>query len=152
MFHPPSANSRAESLALFSILSHLYHWEVEQTELLRSTTGRHLYFSIGQRTLVSGMSPTVKEVITTNHLTDRALRMRLSQLVDEGLLRPGAGRGDARTRSIQPSEAFENLMLDHLDTFRKLVNSQFMLIEKENMSGMPGVNSKFNDRFNNSPN
>jgi len=150
MLYPSTFNARAENLALFSVLSNLYHYEVEQNDLLRSTTGRHLYFSIGQRALVSGMSPTVKEVITTNHLTDRALRMRLSQLVDEGLLQPCAGRGDARTRSLQPSVAFENLMLDHLDMFRKLVNSQFMLIEKENISGVQSANNKPNDRYGNS--
>jgi hypothetical protein len=144
MFYLPSSNARAESLALFSILNSLHQWEVEQTELLRSVTGRHLYFSVGQRALVSGMSPTVKEVITTNHLTDRALRMRLQQLVAQGMLKPVLGTGDARTRSLQPTEAFENLMLSHLDTFRRLVNNQFLMIEKENVNTMVAAPAKNN--------
>jgi hypothetical protein len=136
MLAQSSANASAERVALFSILSSLHQWEVEQAELLRSTTGRHLYFSIGQRALVSGMSPTVKEVITANHITDRALRLRLVELIDKGYLSHGAGQSDARTRSLHPSVAFEGLVSDHLEAFRKLVNTQFMLIGKENLSAL----------------
>jgi hypothetical protein len=115
----------AEAVALFSALADLYRWEVDRSSIFTNATGRHLYYTVGQRCIVSGMCPTIKEVINATHLTDRGLRIRLSDLVKNGYLISENGVLDSRTKSLYMGDSFEKMIFEHLAQFKKILNSNF---------------------------
>ena len=136
--HNSSQSNHAEQAALIHILSRLHDWEMEHSPMLRSVSGRQLYFSFAQRALVAGLSPAVKEVITARQITDRALRSRLQTLVSQGYFKVERNLGaDRRTRALLPSDEMSSHIEAHIETFRRLLQEQYMLIERENTPYQP---------------
>ena len=120
----------AEAASLVQVLTQLHEWEARREALLTSMSGRHLYFSVAGRMVASGRGPTVKEAVTAWHITDRAIRARLADMLDKGYFSVEPLPGDRRARALIPLEPYEQLLLEHAAEFKRLMSQQFMLIER----------------------
>jgi hypothetical protein len=109
---------------LLQVLSHLHQWEIRQQSLLSTNTGRHLYYALAPHAMAGGQGLNLKEVVVAPHLTDRALRARLVQAVQQGLLTIRPHAADHRTKVLVPLEPFFTLMHAHTAELHRLVAQQ----------------------------
>lgn len=124
----------AEDAALIQILASLHSWEVNRAPLMSSVSGRQLYYSVAPQALVMGRGPTVKEVVMAQHLTDRALRAKLAEMIRDGYFELGPSALDSRAKSLQPQDHYYDFLHAHVAEFRRLVENYFYLIERESVS------------------
>lgn len=119
------------------ILAHLVelsHWEWANLPLLKTVVGRHVYYCIAQDTFFNANSPTdrsLKQVLNHPEYTDRAVRMKLRELEDEGLITRVYSENDKRARQIVPTAKLLDLMAQHAETMQKLLEKDFIILERE---------------------
>lgn len=117
---------------LLYVLARLSEWEADHLPMLGTGTGRHLYWSLADRCVLSGSSPMVKELITANHITDRALRSRLREFSAQGFVSEAQAMAgaDKRVRSLRPSPEFRRYVAAHAAEFARLLNERFILVQR----------------------
>jgi hypothetical protein len=123
-------NISPQDTGLAMVLCKLHEWEVERLRVLRSATGRQLYFSVVKSALSDNEGPMVKEVINAHHITDRALRIRLRTLVKEEYVQLDPSQSDKRFRLVRPNEVFQEEFVEHLNAAKKLLEDNYFLVEK----------------------
>jgi len=123
-------NISPQDTGLAMVLCKLHEWEVERLRVLRSATGRQLYFSVVKSALSDNEGPMVKEVINAHHITDRALRIRLRTLVKEEYVQLYPSQSDKRFRLVRPNEVFQEEFVEHLNAAKKLLEDNYFLVEK----------------------
>lgn len=121
-----------ELAKIMTNLSELYAWEMENLPFFRSSTGRHIYFGLVRRSMSpdAKLDASLKDLFATAHFTDRALRTRMQAMVDDGLVETVGGLEDARMKYLMPNEKFYKNIYDHGIKFKKIMNKDFLLLEK----------------------
>jgi DNA-binding MarR family transcriptional regulator len=119
------------------ILAHLVelaHWEWANLPLLKTVVGRHVYFCIVYDTYFRSNDPTdrsLKQVLNHPEYTDRAVRMKLREMEEEGLITRVYNEKDKRARQIVPTAKLLDLMAQHAEHLQKLIEKDFIVWEKE---------------------
>ncbi len=119
------------------ILAHmvaLTHWEWANLPLLNTVVGRHVYFCIVHDTHFQSNDPTdrsLKQVLNHPEYTDRAVRMKLREMEDEGLITRVYNEKDKRARQIVPTAKLLDLMAQHAEYLQKLIEKDFIVWERE---------------------
>jgi len=129
-----SVRTIEEDVALVEILSDLHSWEVTNLPILASISGRQLYFAVARQAIVMGRGPTVKEVVMAQHLTDRALRTKLAEMIESDYFELKASRSDGRAKSLHPKENYEKCLYSHIAEFKKIIDTHFYMIEREGVA------------------
>ena len=98
--------SAPQLTAIIANLAELHEWELANAPLLCTLTGRHLYFRIAQRVVGERelLSRSLKELVGGLGYTDKALRTRMREMEQAGLIASMPGRDDARARSLMPTD------------------------------------------------
>ena len=124
--------SHYEAWSLVVSLAELHQWELENHPLLGTLTGRHLYYRLAQESVNSqcALTRAIKDVFGSMQYTEKALRTRIRQMEREGLIEAVTRPDDARSKQLVPTEKFTQLMTLHAEQVRKIVDKQFLLIEK----------------------
>ena len=124
--------SAPQLTAIIANLAELHEWELANAPLLCTLTGRHLYFRIAQRVVGERelLPRSLKELVGGLGYTDKALRTRMREMEQAGLIAPMPGRDDARARSLMPTEKFYEAVYLHADQVRKIFDKNFLMIEK----------------------
>lgn len=125
------ANKLAEDFALVQILTDLHAWEATHIPLLKSVSGRQLYFSVAQQAVLMGRPPTVKEVVMAQHITDRAMRTKLAEFIEANYLDLKPSDNDGRSKSLYPTEKYNSHLWMHVQEFRRIIDSHFYIIDRE---------------------
>lgn len=115
-------------------LVELSHWEWANLPLLNTVVGRHVYFCIVHDAIFHASSPadrSLKQVLNHPEYTDRAVRMKLRELEDEGLITRVSNEKDKRARQIVPTAKLLDLMVQHAENTQKLLDKDFILLERE---------------------
>jgi hypothetical protein len=115
-------------------LVELSHWEWVNLPLFKSVVGRHVYYCIAQDTFFNASHPadrSLKQVLNHPEYTDRAVRMKLRELEDEGLITRVCSDNDKRARQIVPTAKLLELMVHHAETMQKLLEKDFIILERE---------------------
>lgn len=115
-------------------LVELSHWEWANLPLLKTVVGRHVYYCIAQDTFFNASHQTdrsLKQVLNHPEYTDRAVRMKLRELEDEGLITRVYSENDKRARQIVPTAKLLDLMAQHAETMQKLLEKDFIILERE---------------------
>ena len=115
-------------------LVELSHWEWANLPLLKTVVGRHVYYCIAQDTFFNASHQTdrsLKQVLNHPEYTDRAVRMKLRELEDEGLITRVYSENDKRSRQIVPTAKLLELMAQHAETMQKLLEKDFIILERE---------------------
>jgi len=123
-------NISPQDTGLAMVLCKLHEWEVERLRVLRSATGRQLYFTVVKGALSNNEGPMVKELTNAHHITDRALRIRLRTLVKEEYVQLDPSQSDKRFRLVRPNEVFQEEFVEHLNAAKKLLEDNYFLVKK----------------------
>lgn len=122
-----------KELALIATcLTKLHEWEMENIPMIYSSTGRLLYFRLAQQLLLNPNQQikTLKDLYGDAQLSEKALRLRLREFEDVGLITTQAGQTDARVRCPEPTEKLQFLMESHMNEAKRLLGDCFFLIHK----------------------
>lgn len=117
---------------IMSNLAELHKWELENFPLLRTLTGRHLYFEIARRAVGDrqSLSGALKELMGDSGFTDKALRTRLLEMRKAGLIDSVRGTHDARSRHLIPTDKFYEMIHSYTNQVHHIFNKNFLMIEK----------------------
>ncbi len=128
--------SNLSVLANFKILTSLIElkeWEWFNVPLLKTVVGRHVYFSIANQMLEKSSNKadrSLKQVLNHPGYTDRAIRMKLREMEEMGLIESVSGDIDKRVRYVLPTPKFEQLVETHAKKYRSLLEKEYILLEK----------------------
>lgn len=130
----------ASKAAFVQVMTAMHEWEIKNIEMLRCMTGRQLYFPMASKTVQSTPYCQIKEILVSDHLSEKAMRNRLAQLVESGYIDVKPGYRDKRTKQLYISQNFDDLVNIHINQFYKLLSERFFIIDKEAMNSPDGPN------------
>lgn len=121
----------SELRSIIASLAELYQWEQDNTPVLRSMTGRHLYYkiadrAIAERSLLTGSLK--KDLYAGSVLSEKALRLRMRELEQEGCIEAVSCLDDARAKYLVPTEKFYESIYLHAEQTRRIFSKHFHLI------------------------
>lgn len=110
-------------------LAKLHSWEMDNIPYMRTMTGRHLYFSAAQRSVGerSQLERSLKEMFSSPHLTERALRNRMQEMLSDNLFVSMPNQIDSRNKYLVPTEKFHEYVYKHADQASKIFRSNFLM-------------------------
>lgn len=122
----------AELSALVSNLAELHRWEMDQIPYMRTMSGRHLYFAASQRAVGerSQLERSLKELLSSPHLTEKALRNRMQEMLSDDLFTSMSSEVDSRNKYLVPTEKFYEFVYAHADQARKIFRGNFLMLPK----------------------
>jgi DNA-binding MarR family transcriptional regulator len=122
----------AQLTAIVANLAELHEWELEHAPMLRSLTGRHLYYRIAQRAVGDRtlLSRALKDLMGGSGYTEKALRTRMREMERAGLIEAVNGEEDGRSKYLMPTEKMYEAIYLHADQVRRIFEKNFLLIEK----------------------
>lgn len=97
---------------------------------MKTQSGRNLYFqiaatAINEKNHINNQLKTLK-----SKQTPRALRQRMRDFQEKGLLEIKMSGKDRRMKKLVPTEKFLTQLNLHLAVVRKIYNDQFLMLEK----------------------
>lgn len=118
--------------AIVANLTELHEWELMNSPLLSTLTGRHLYYRIAQRAIGNRelLSRALKDLTVGSTYSDKALRTRMREMEVEGYIATVSCEDDARSKHLMPTEIFYEAIYRHADQVRRIFEKDFLLIEK----------------------
>lgn len=125
----------ATAMRLLSVLAEVQRWETLNSSLLKSSSGRQLYFGLIRHLDLIGGSPLVdsmKEIYYDDaiQLTERGVRLTIRAFEADGVLFVEKGSGDKRSRRIYLTEKLQQQMLAHAGVMKKALNQEFIVLDK----------------------
>jgi hypothetical protein len=122
----------AELSAIMADLAELHRWELDNIPYMRTMTGRHLYFATAQRAVGdrSQLERSLKELFSSPHLTEKALRTRMQDMLADDLFISMASSTDTRNKYLVPTEKFYEYVYTHADQARKIFKSNFLMFRR----------------------
>lgn len=108
-------------------MAELYQWELKNSPLLGSMTGRHLYFEIAQNLFDTNelACKSLQDFCSGSMFSERALRMRMRQLESDQMIEVVAGCKDGRVKSILPTKKFFDDVLTHAQEAKRIFQKAF---------------------------
>jgi hypothetical protein len=125
----------ASAIKLLSVLAQLQRWEILNSHLLRTASGRQLYFGLIRHLAGDKEIPLVdslKEIYYDDgiQLTERGVRMTIRAFEADGVVVVERAAKDKRSRRIFLTEKLQLQMLAHAEAMQKTLNENFMVIAK----------------------
>jgi hypothetical protein len=114
---------------LLRVLVQMNDWESRHRQELQTLTGRELYFRIAQGCLSDPQSPQLLKLFQVRS-TDRAMRQRMREFEELGLIDVSNNTTDKRTKRVMPTKIFMLNLNQHLDQLKQLCHSQFLMMDK----------------------
>jgi hypothetical protein len=117
---------------LMQIICQLHDWENQHLELAHSQAGRYLYLSIVKQLQgkAEGPSALLKGIYYNKDLSERALRYKLREFENQGLIAFEASTTDKRSKRILPTDSLVQTMADHASAFAQLLGKEFLVLPK----------------------
>jgi hypothetical protein len=123
-FFMPFSNSN-----LLRVMIQMHDWELRHLPELQTVTGRELYFRISEEYLKDPQSPQLLKLLQVRS-TERAIRQRVRQFEEMGLIDVSNNTKDKRTKRVVPTEFFLLRLNQHLDQLKKLCDGRFLMVDK----------------------
>lgn len=110
----------------------LHEWELNELPFLNTIVGRHVYACIAREILSGNKNENMstKQLLSTSHFTDRAIRFKIKEMHDSGFLYTEIGIDDRRLRTIRATDALKFLIHEHSNRFDKEISNDLMIIKK----------------------
>ena len=128
-------NDLASAIKLLNALAQLQRWEVMNSQLLSSPSGRQLYFGLIRHLshVQEDLSvDSMKEIYYDDgiQLTERGVRLTIRAFEADGSLWLEKASDDKRSRRIFLTPKLQQQMLAHAEAMRKTLNENFLVIQK----------------------
>lgn len=118
---------------ILSSLIELNQWEWFNVPILNSVIGRHVYLSIATELLSKseqGATRSLKQVLNHPGYTDRAIRLKLREMENMGLITSIYSHTDKRVRFVVPTPKLVALIENHALFFQSVLDKKFIVLEK----------------------
>lgn len=115
---------------LLRVMTQMHDWEGRYMPELQTVTGRDLYFRIAKGVLNDPQSPQLLKLFQVKS-TERAMRQRMRQFEEMGLIDVSSNTSDKRTKRVVPTDIFLLNLNQHLDQLKKLCNGLFLMVDKD---------------------
>jgi hypothetical protein len=114
---------------LLRVMIQMHDWENRQLQELQTLTGRELYFRIAEVCLNDSQLPQQLKLFH-GRSTERAIRQRMREFEELGLIDVSHNMSDQRTKCVVPTEKFLQHLNQHLDLLRFFCDRRFLMMEK----------------------
>ena len=114
---------------LLRVMIQMHDWENRQRQELQTLTGRELYYRIAEVCLNDSQLPQQIKLFHSGS-TERAIRLRMREFEELGLIDVSNNMSDQRTKCIVPTEKFLQHLNQHLDLLRIFCDRRFLMVEK----------------------
>jgi len=125
-----SENQIRNYLNLLAILIEIHQWEDCQMEELHTVSGQALYFKIASSLLTDSKGKLQPLKLLNGRITDRAMRTRIREFQELGLVDVVDSEIDARTKGVVSTDLFLKHLDDHLKLFKQLCDERYLMVEK----------------------
>lgn len=122
---------RIQEPLLLRVVVQIHEWEKCQSQCLGSGSGRDLFFQLAASYLNPLSTPPCIKQLQGRH-SECTLRVRLREFEQEGLIEIVSDTPDQRMRQIVPTEKFKQLLNEHLNLTRKMLDQHYIVIDKNN--------------------
>ena len=119
---------------LLQVICQLHEWENQNLGLVQTQAGRYLYLSLVKQLIEEKRdqpSALLKGIYHNQDLSERALRYKIREFEDEGLIKFEANRIDKRSKKIVPTEELLQTLETHSQEFGRILSSKFLVFPKK---------------------
>jgi hypothetical protein len=125
-FCPPLPEYRRGLLSL----ADLNNWERHNLCVLKTNSGRDLYYAIVMQFFTNPISGTVPLKCFPIALTEKAMRLRMKEFEAAGLIILHDNPLDHRSRSLTPTPKLYELYRLHSEALREIIKKRFVCVIK----------------------
>ena len=119
---------------LLQVICQLHEWENQNLNLVQTQAGRYLYLSLVKQLIEEKRdqpSALLKGIYHNQDLSERALRYKIREFEDEGLIKFEASRVDKRSKKIVPTDDLLQTLETHSQEFGRILSSKFLVFPKK---------------------
>ena len=124
-----------EAIKLLKVLARIQRWEVMNSNLLRSSSGRQLYFGLIRHLINEKedfLIDSMKEIYYDEgiQLTERGVRLSIRSFEADGVIFLEKANEDKRSRKIFLTDKFKEQMLMHANVLKTTLGEDFLVLSK----------------------
>ena len=121
------------SAKLLQVICQLHEWESQHLDLATTQAGRYLYLNIAKQLQETrgGPSAFLKGIYYNKDLSERALRYKIREFENDGLIEFEASNVDKRSKKILPTDAFIKTLDAHASEFGRMLGNEFLIFPKK---------------------
>jgi DNA-binding HxlR family transcriptional regulator len=118
---------------LLQVICQLHEWESRNLDLATTQAGRYLYLNIAKQLQDnrSGPSAFLKGIYYNKDLSERALRYKIREFENDGLIEFETHNSDKRSKKILPTPALLSTVDDHVQEFSRMLSNEFLIFPKK---------------------
>jgi len=119
---------------LLQVICQLHEWENQHLHLVQSQAGRYLYLSLVKQLIEEKRdkpSALLKGIYSNQDLSERALRYKIREFEEEGLVKFEASQVDKRSKKIVPTEDLLQTLESHSHEFGRILGTKFLVFAKK---------------------
>ncbi len=114
-------------------LAKLHLWEQSQLRPFETMSGQFLYFKLVQQTLSgTDAQQSLKDIHFDTQLSERAIRLKVREFEEMGLIQSVPNQSDKRARQLIPTSQMLALIEQHANAFEQVFAENLLVIEKNN--------------------
>ena len=121
------------NLKFLQVICQLHEWENQHLEVTSTQAGRYLYLNIARQLQEQrgGSSAFLKGIYYNKDLSERALRYKIREFEDDGLIEFETHSDEKRTKKILATPALLNKLNAHAQEFNRMLSSEFLIFPKK---------------------
>lgn len=121
------------SLKFLRVICQLHEWESQHLDVTATQAGRYLYLNIARQLQEQrgGTSAFLKGIYYNKDLSERALRYKIREFEDDGLIEFETNTADKRTKKILATSELLNKLNAHAHEFSRMLSSEFLIFPKK---------------------
>lgn len=121
------------SAKFLQVICQLHEWENQHLELAQTQAGRYLYLNIAKQLQEKrgGPSALLKGIYYNKELSERALRYKIREFENDGLIEFEASNVDKRSKKILPTDTFIKTLDAHAAEFARMLGNEFLIFPKK---------------------
>ena len=119
---------------LLQVICQLHELENQHLHLVQSQAGRYLYLSLVKQLIEEKRdkpSALLKGIYSNQDLSERALRYKIREFEEEGLVKFEASQVDKRSKKIVPTEDLLQTLESHSHEFGRILGTKFLVFAKK---------------------
>ena len=126
-------NDQLLSTKFLQVICQLHEWENQHLGLTHTQAGRYLYLNIAKQLQddKGGPSALLKGIYYNKELSERALRYKIREFENDGLIEFEAHVSDKRSKRILPTPTLLNTLDAHAQEFSRMLSNEFLIFPKK---------------------
>lgn len=121
------------SSKFLQVICQLHEWESQHLDLASTQAGRYLYLNLARQLQDNhgGPSAFLKGIYYNKDLSERALRYKIREFENDGLIEFEAHSSDKRSKRILPTPTLLNTLDAHAQEFSRMLSNEFLIFPKK---------------------